>query len=1340
MQVRLGEAFNTVRTEGSILPPDLLRRIPDGDKSLNGLGSSDYGLSDRETIGEAVNRAWNRLIGAWWRFQSALQKVPSADPATSLTREQWLLPLFEDLGFGRLNPTRAIEVDGKAYAVSHIWQNTPLHLVGFHIDLDKRTAGVAGAARSSPHSLVQELINRSSGYLWGIVSNGRYLRILRDNISLTRQAFVEFDLEAMMAGEVYSDFMLFWLLAHSSRFAAKPPEQCWLELWSQAANAQGARALDQLRAGVESAILALGRGFISNKHNDRLVDDLESARLSAQDYYRQLLRVVYRLIFLFVAEDRDLLFDPGASDAARDRYIRYYSVGRLRRLATHGGGGKHIDLFRGLSLLARQLGSDAGCAGLGLPGLGSFLWSPEATAALNECDLANHDLLEAVSALAYTSTGKVRRSVDYKNLGSEELGSVYESLLELHPLVDMDTRSFELATAGGHERKTTGSYYTPTTLINSLLDSVLDPIVDKAASRVDPETAMLDLKILDPACGSGHFLIAAAHRLAKRLATIRTGDQEPSPSATRSALRDVIGRCLFGVDVNEMAVELCKVSLWMEAIDPGKPLSFLDHHIVCGNSLLGTTPALLAHGIPDAAFAPIEGDDKAVVATLKKQNRKELQGQLVLAATLGLAELQRPMSKGLDDIEELADTSSISVREKASLYTGLVQSPGARHAKVAADAWCAAFFARKDREAPTKVTQAVLQQIAADPSRLSETTANEIQRLAEIYRFFHWHIAFPDVFRIPSDKTPANPETGWSGGFDVVLSNPPWDQIQLDAREFFASTHAEIAEKPNTHARNQAIMRLASSDPSDYAHYVEETRRLEGIQLFVHASGRYPLTGFGRLNSAPLFAELSRTLLSPTGRAGLIVPTGIATDSFTQHFFRQLVETESLVSLYDFENSARIFPSVHRSYRFCLMTLAGRSLAVGGAQFIFFAQTTADLTDEKRRFTLTAEDLALVNPNSRTCPVFRSKRDAELTKAIYQRVPVLSKDGPPRVSPWGFKGSLMFMMNTSSGIFRTKGQLQAEGWSLDGNVYRRSTEAYLPLYEGKMIDIYDHRAANVVQSETATVRQGQPKALTVADHESPFCFPQPRYWVPTVEVEARLADWPRAGWLSCLADVTSVTNERTVIAALIPCVGVGNSAPLLRTSEHYRRVEPLLIANFSSFILDFLARSKVGGIHLNYFIVEQFPILAPTVYDAKAPWSSAMSLSEWMMLRIVELCYTAWDLAPLVDETGFSGPPFRWDERRRCVLLAELDAAFFHLYGVSRDDVEYIMESFPIVKRRDEATYGEYRTKLLVLDRYDAMRQASTSTKSYRTPLDPPPADPRMRHPARRSRLKAAAT
>lgn len=824
MAIRARDLFFTVRTEGAILPADLLQNIVDPKTDLEGLTPDAYHLPKGEKLTEATNRSWNRLLGFWATFRAAAEKLPSGEPGTSITRERWLLPLFQELGYGRLLTAKAMEIGGKTYAISHGWNLTPIHLLGFRIDLDRPTQGVAGAARRSPHSLLQEILNRSSDHLWGVLSNGLKLRILRDNASLTRQAYVEFDLEAMMLGENYSDFVLLWLLCHQSRVEADKAGDCWLEKWSQTSRQQGVRALDQLRAGVERAITALGRGFLAHPGNGELRCRLHSGAVNSQDYYRQVLRLVYRLLFLFTAEDRGLLLIQGdTASVARERYLRFYSTARLRRLAERRTGTRHTDLFTALRIVMQKLGSDDGCAPLALPALGSFLFSGHAASDIENCEIANHDLLDAVRALAVTTADGVWRSVDYKNLGAEELGSVYESLLELHPRMNLDVATFELESAKGNERKTTGSFYTDTSLVDCLLNSALDPILEEAARRPDPESAILKLKIVDPACGSGHFLIAAAHRLAKGLASARTGDDEPSPEATRAALRDVVGKCIYGADLNPMAVELCKVNLWIEAVQPGKPLSFLDHRIHCGNALLGATPAVMQSGIPDEAFNPLVGDDREACTKWRKVNRaersalKKKQGWLGFDAPMGWL---MNYATGLMSLDQIIDDSIAGIREKETQFQQVTHSPDYLDGKFLADAWCAAFLWKKDSLTEFPITDRVYREIEQNPTAFYHGKAAmtaDIQRLARQYKLLHWHLAFPDVFRFVEKAEEAeNSAAGWDGGFDCVLGNPPWERIKLQEREWFAQPRPDISNASNAAARRKMIAALAEEDPCPF--------------------------------------------------------------------------------------------------------------------------------------------------------------------------------------------------------------------------------------------------------------------------------------------------------------------------------------------------------------------------------------------------------------------------------------------------------------------------------------------------------------------------------------------
>jgi len=1303
--------FTTIRTEGGLLPADLLARVAMQDRSIPGLSNADYHLVAGEALGNRITESWNRLTAAWKHFTEQSAILPETDQGTTLTRERWLLPLFGELGFGRLQTTRAIDVDGKTYTVSHGWGNVPIHLVSHRTPIDRRSAGVRGAAGASPHAMVQELLNRSPNRLWAFVSNGLVLRVLRDNASLTRQAYVEFDLETMMADGVYADFVVLWLTCHQSRVESDSPADCWLEKWTTVAAESGTRARDDLRAGVERAIEALGAGFVAHPSNTLLREHLRAGTLSTNDYYRQLLRVIYRLLFLLVAEDRQLLHPPGVGTAELRRYGRYYSLARVRTIAGRRRGGPHPDLWDSLVVVFRGLGNPAGIPALGVPGLGSFLWSDAACSYLDAARISNQHLLAAVRNIGYVEdvNERVLRPVDYRNLGSEELGAIYESLLEQHPDVNAEAAAFTLNTAAGNERKTTGSYYTPTSLITELLDSAVDPVVAEAARQPEPEAAILGLSVIDPACGSGHFLIAAAHRIAKRLASIRTGDDEPSPDATRTALRDVIARCVHGIDINPMAVELCKVSLWMESMEPGKPLGFLDHRIVRGNGLIGATPALLDTGVPDDAFKPITGDDKTVMSGLKNTNKNAKAGQGRLFAASSTTDNLAAIARAVGEIDDTPDADVAAVQTKAKRWSDLIDSDEYRAAVHAADTWCAAFVAPKTKD-DTEITHVEYETARDESANVDPDVRACVERLADQYAFLHWHLAFPDIYA-----------TG--GGFDMVLGNPPWEKVKLSEKEFFAARAPEIATLAGA-KRKAAITKLQLDQPLLWDDYQFSLRQAEGESHFIRNSGRYPLCGRGDVNTYAVFAEVMRDAVAPTGRLGVIVPTGIATDDTTKLFFGEIVTRKQLVSLFDFENALRLFAGIAVINRFSLLTLAGIDRSVPEAEFVFFAHHPDDLADPERRFTLSPDDLALINPNTKTAPVFRSRNDAEITKAIYRRVPVLVREDDPDGNPWGVEYQRMFDMTNDSHLFRTADELRAEGASLSGNTWEKGKQKWLPLYEAKMAHHFNHRDGDYAKytltagKEVRTLDGGTNEELA----DSTYVV-LPRYWVAEVSI-LEVMKHPAASWLLGFRDITNTTtNRRTMVSFALPIAAVGHQSPLIWSGKS----RPLLSSILSSFALDYVARQKIGGSHMTFFVLRQLAILSPNQISASSPWSHG-TVEGWLRPRVLELTYTAWDLEGFGADLGYHGPPFRWDLARRELMRAELDAAFFHLYGIERDDIDYIMDTFPIVKRKDEAAHGEYYTKRLILERYDALVAAAAAGTEYQTILDPPPAHPSCAH------------
>lgn len=878
-------SFVAITTEGGMLPADFLAELLAPKNSIDGLTPVSYNLADGERINEQVNRSWNRLIGRWADFKKAISAKEAGESTTTDTRDRWLYPIFQELGFGqRLSLAQPIEVDGRPYAVSHGWGHVPIHLVGSHADLDRRTPGAVGAAKASPHSLVQQLLNASDSHLWGIVSNGLTFRLLRDNVALTRLSYIEWDLAAIFDGDLYAEFFLLWLVAHQSRFDAERPELCWLERWKKSAEDKGLRALENLYPGVKTAISAVGAGLVAHQANVALLQKLRTGELSTQDFYRQVLRIIYRLLFLLVAEDRGLLHPPGDAEEvqkARRRYRDFYSIARLRALTIHRAGTPHPDLWHVLQFVTGKLGSDIGCPELALPALGSFLWTAEqSTPDLLGCVLSNRHFLEAVHALAFVQDDNVRRAVDYKNLGSEELGSVYQGLLEMHPQINADAGTFILDTSAGNERKTSGSYYTPDSLVQCLLDSALEPVIAEKLARAktagEKEAALLGLKVCDPAVGSGHFILRAGHRIAKHLARVRSGEEEPSPATYRTALRDVIGRCLYGVDINPMSAELCRVSLWLEAIEPGKPLSFLDHHIRVGNSLFGATPELIAEGIPDDAFMPIEGDDKAYSVKFKKQNKEE-KNQLHLDEWVPLEHIGN-LPEAMVRLDTLRDDTPEQVLEKQRRYEELALSQDYVYGRFLADTWCAAFVWRKAETDGLlyPITNRVLRQIERNPKSIYEFTPwlrDEVQRLARQYQFFHWHLAFPEVFSVQSSI---------ECGFDCVIGNPPWEMMEAGDGEVSSNEFARL-------------------------------------QL-CYKSNQYKVLN-GRRDLYKLFLANSLALPRRSGRLGFLTPLGVFIEDDASEWRRMFFNRGSVIQLRHFQNyRKRFFHNIHASYRFCAVT------------------------------------------------------------------------------------------------------------------------------------------------------------------------------------------------------------------------------------------------------------------------------------------------------------------------------------------------------------------------------------------------------------------------------------
>jgi hypothetical protein len=612
-------------------------------------------------------------------------------------------------------------------------------------------------------------------------------------------------------------------------------------------------------------------------------------------------------------------------------------------------------------------------------------------------------------------------------------------------------------------------------------------------------------------------------------------------------------------------------------------------------------------------------------------------------------------------------------------------------------------------QCPTTTTVERILEDANYPQRHPQQVA-EIRRLAREFQFFHWHLAFPHLLEW-NIRGAAMRERG----FDVSLGNPPWERVKLQEKEWFATRDEQIARAP-ARRRKALIKDLAAKEPALHQAFLAARRHAEGISHFLRESGRFPLCGRGDVNTYTVFAEHFRNLAGPRGRSGCIVPSGIATDDTTKHFFQSLVRGQSLASLFDFENRKGIFKGVHSLTKFSALTMTGPSWPIEEAKFVFFAHDVRDLEDEERRFTLSAEDIRLVNPNTLTTPIFRTRRDAKITKGIYKRVPVLIDETREDGNPWGIKFARMFDMSNDSHLFRMREELEADGWALEGNTFVKGDDRMVPLYEGKMFWQMD--------PSWATCKGGDFRLVTDEEKAEAETATLGRYWVPAAEVAGQCAALGISGqWLFGYRNITNTTNERTLVASMMPPSGTGNSVLLLaHPKAEHPIVRALALGTFlGTLVVDYASRQKLGGSNFTYNYFRQIPVLnlEALVGDCETPLGTR--LLSWLISRAIELSCFPRALEGALAEIGASTAPQAWDASRRRTIRCELDALAFHLYGISRDDVDYILDTFPIVAAREQEQFGEYRLKLEILEIYDVMAAAQEAGVPWQSSLNPAP-------------------
>jgi hypothetical protein len=1219
---------------------------------------------------------------------------------------------------------------------------------------------------------------------FGMLSNGRLWRLYDHKARTSRlEAFLEIDL-----------FECLGLLVPAEERAGSDPERAdhLLQIFLWAFGKDSFEPASSGRTPLEQAI-ATSRSFearvtdqLAHTVFENVFAALANALASADParpieiktgYLAELreaaLTWLYRLLFVLYAEDRDLIPTRrwhGGLRAMRENVGHSLDAGaRLSSYPEFDG-----DLRR----MWRRI--DQGDEGLRLPPYNGGLFKSSRSPLLERSLIPDAEFAPLLDALSRERIGPTPRLINFRDLNVQHLGSVYERLLEFDLVENAGTI---IIRPQAFARKTSGSYYTPEELVMLVLRRAVGPLLQerrdtftkacetlrsdsrnreerrRKLANLDPANAFLDLKICDPAMGSGHFLVSLVDYLADevmkateeaaaeaewaeyesplvaRLAAIRerieTEAREhswtvhPEQLVDRQLVRRIIlKRVVHGVDKNPMAVELAKLSLWLHTFTVGAPLSFLDHHLRCGDSLFGewVRPALdrfaevglfKSQAVQKAELAisemqQIEALTDADIAEVKrsaetydamKSDTAELRQLLnVLQGFRWIGQSTEQARKDAKRLRKEADRLALS-DPKASAAKD-AQAAKLRRRGMALEALLEGEFG----EPGAAIDQCYGRIGDPDPAKAQIAEAIAV---AHESNFLHWQVAFPGVWRDWASRTSP-------GGFDAVIGNPPWDRLKMQEVEWFAARKPDIAFATRAADRKRMVEDLKdSSDPlaDDYdraSRFAGMAARMAGLPPA--KGGQYPLLGGGDVNLYSLFVERASRLVKPEGSVGLLVPSGISGDLSASGFFRSISTTGRLASLLDYANrpvpGTVFFADVDSRFKFSVLCFGGEGRSFNAAECGFFLTSTDDKQLAAQTFPLSPDDFTAVNPNSGTAPIFRSARDADLITSIYARVPVLVEHRLPETKrPWRVRYATMFHMTNDSEFFRTEDELEAEGWYLvDGGRWKKGKDEAVPLYVGRMFYQFDHRASSVEVNEENLHNAAVSAAVTSDEKSNPSFYPTPQFWVEWKHVS------PQLPWALAFRDIARPTDARTMIASILPGSAYGNKAPILHVND--AATAGLLVANLNSFALDFVARSKLQSTNANWYIVEQLPVIPPNDYDRQF---GEVTARELVAREVLHLTYTAHNIAPFAREMGYVDsngdvlPPFLWNEADRRQRRARLDALYFHLYGISFEEAEYIFSTFPIVRRHDEAAHGSFLTRDLVLSHMKALLAGDTS-------------------------------
>ena len=1225
----------------------------------------------------------------------------------------------------------------------------------FGLPLDARDGERLRASRT-PHGQMLRYLStaeiESDGRIrWGMLTSGDVWRLYYSRARPRSTGYFEVDLGSVLGAGDEDALRVFYLLFRRESFVLRDGART---TFLQTALDEGRRYEERVASDLSGIVFETVFPKLVSALADESGEELSTVREAA-------LIFLYRLLFILYAEDRGLLpvNDPRYDDYGLRRRVREDIA---RRMESGSVFSTAVSSYHDrLKSLCSQI--DKGDPSIGLPPYNGGLFAAEAAPMLQSVRLTDAMLAPLIYDLSHAESEGGRRFISYRDMSVQQLGSIYERLLEREP-VRNDDGSIEVR-PNSYARKDSGSFFTPQELVDLIVDRTLKPLAEERLEsfrerseelrsdrrpiserradliKLDPAEAVLELKVLDPAMGSGHFLVTAVDFLSDQIADLVEEalsvpdwleDEYVSPLVGRveSIRRDIVKRaresrwtidesqltdqaiirrmvlkrCIYGVDKNPLTVELAKVSLWLHSFTVGAPLSFLDHHLRCGDSLVGLS----------------------VTEATAELNRL---GGLFASSAIAGAEAA---TAGMQRIEEMSDADISEVQESASLFRGVEDTTA--DVRGLLDFLCGLRWmtAGMKKRVRTSFESQIVDTLGRWPDHAYELLArgplsepgfmglkdgqdsgfsrdwNDARAIADRERFLHWQVAFPGVWQGWQDASP-------SGGFDAVIGNPPWDRIEQQEVEWFALRDDEIA-LASTGAIRKALIKRKQDAGDELALQYEEVKRLATeLRQLARTSGHYPMLSGGRTNLYSLFVERAMGLVRPDGLVGLLTPPGIYADKTAAQFFKSVSTGGRVSGLFDFENRRLgtdlppFFPDVDSRFKFCALIFGGVARRFDETECAFFIHDTEVVDDPERCFPLAPEDFARVNPNTGTAPVFRTRRDAEITRGIYERHPVLvdRSDGNERRA-WAvrFKQGL-FNMTSDSHLFRTSAQLDVMGfYPVEGNRWKRGEELSLPLYQGRMVQQFDHRASSVLVNPENIHNPYLSKDVTAAQHADPQFHPTVHHSVPESAVSLVMSE--NLGWTIAYRRIARSTDVRTMISSVVPKAGFGDSVFLLMPEAGLSALNASLVAgNLNSFSFDFVTRQKMHGTNLSWYLLEQLPVIASDDYDRTFGDTTAREIVRDHVLR---LTYTAHDMRPFARDLGYDGEPFIWDAEERRHLRARLDALYFHLYGLGREDAGYVMETFPIVRRQDESAFGSYRTRDMVLAYMNALSAGDVGT------------------------------